>query len=172
MLLHRGAVGVLPTDTLYGLVGSALNKDAVERIYKLKKRDASKPSIILIGDVKQLDLFGISEGDKQRASEYWPGSISVILGCNEPSFTYLHRGSNALAFRLPNQQSLWKFLEESGPLIAPSANVQSQPPSTNINEAKGYFGNSVDFYMDAGSLDGKPSKLISLLGKKPRTLRS
>ena len=50
---------MLPTDTLYGIVGSALSKRAVLRIYKLRRRDPKKPMIILIGSLDDLKLFGV-----------------------------------------------------------------------------------------------------------------
>ena len=58
ILLNHG-VGVLPTDTLYGLVGSALSKKAVARIYKLRRRNPQKPFIILISSLADLKLFNI-----------------------------------------------------------------------------------------------------------------
>ncbi len=48
-ILKSGGIGVIPTDTIYGLVGSALNKKAVRRIYQLRQRNPKKPLIILIG---------------------------------------------------------------------------------------------------------------------------
>lgn len=170
-MLQNGSVGVLPTDTLYGLVASALNPEAVDRVYRLKRRDDGKASIILIGDLKQLDLFGISETDKHRASNYWPGPVSLVLACPDESLKYLHRGSDSLAFRLPANQILWEFLEKSGPLIAPSANLEGHPPAASVDEARDYFAHEIDFYVEGGELEGKPSNLISLLGPEPKTLR-
>ena len=170
-ILQQGGIGVLPTDTIYGLVTSALNPEAVGRLYRLKARDTAKPSIILIGDIKQLDLFGISEADKRKAGRYWPGPISLVLACHDKAFSYLHHGTNSLAFRLPDNQQLWELLERSGPLVAPSANPQSKKPAQTIAEAQHYFGDKVDFYVDGGKLSGKPSKLISLLNKTPKILR-
>ena len=63
-LLRSGGVGILPTDTLYGLVGRALDEGAVERIYKLKNRHSDKPLIVLIGAKNDLELFGIALGEK------------------------------------------------------------------------------------------------------------
>ena len=57
-VLARGGVGVIPTDTIYGIVGSALDKKTVERIYKLRKRNIKKPLIILIPAATALGKFG------------------------------------------------------------------------------------------------------------------
>lgn len=63
-ILNDGGVGVLLTDTLYGLVGRALDKKTVARIYKIKGRDEKKPFIILISSIRGLTYFGI-DVDKQ-----------------------------------------------------------------------------------------------------------
>lgn len=160
--LKRGGVGILPTDTIYGLVGSALSKKAVARIYKLRKRNLKKPMIILIGSLRDLSIFGIriNRATKNLLKKFWPGKVSIILSCWSKKFSYLHRGTKSLAFRLPAKKDLVKLLKKTGPLVAPSANPEGLPPVKTIKEAKKYFGNRVDFYIDAGKLVSLPSTLI------------
>lgn len=161
----------MPTDTLYGLVGSALNKKTVERIYKLKSRDPKKPMIVLIGSLHDLKFFGVRHVSDTCLTPFWPGKVSVILPCSLPEFFYLHRGAKTLAFRLPKPKWLRDLLKRTGPLVAPSANPEGMKPAQNIKEARGYFGESVDFYIDAGKLSGKPSTLIKIESKKMAVLR-
>ena len=162
-ILKDGGVVVMPTDTIYGIVGSALNKNTVERIYKIRKRTPEKPCIILIGDFSEVKKFGvtISEEQKNRIREY-EGGVSVVLDCLEYEFEYLHRGTKTLAFRVPAPQEFKDLLLKTGPLIAPSANSEALPPSRNIQEARNYFGDSVDFYVDGGEISSKASKIIKL----------
>jgi L-threonylcarbamoyladenylate synthase len=122
--LNAGEIGVLPTDTVYGLVGRALDEDVVEKIYAVKGRPPKKPFIILASRVSQLAEFGISLTDKQVSalSQLWPGPISVIFECHDDRFGYLHRGLDTLAIRLPDLQWLRSLIDETGPLIATSAN--------------------------------------------------
>jgi L-threonylcarbamoyladenylate synthase len=163
-VLGGGGVAVMPTDTIYGVVGRAQDISTVERIYKLKKRAPKKPCIILISDMSELDKFSIilSGEQKKVLQKYWPGSVSIILDCAEEKFSYLHRGTKTLAFRLPAQESLQNLLKKTGPLIAPSANPEGLPPARNINEAKNYFGDNIDLYVDGGQIENKASKLIRL----------
>lgn len=163
-ILKRGGVGILPTDTLYGLVGSAFSKKAVARIYKLKKRNSKKPLIVLIGSFRDLVRFGVKPDAKtlKILRSVWPGKISVILPCRNKKFQYLHRGTNTLAFRLPAKKSLRMLLRETGPLVAPSANPEGLPPARTICEAKKYFDNAVDFYVDGGTLRSLPSTVLQL----------
>ncbi len=74
--LKKGKIGVMPTDTIYGLVGKALNKKTVERIYEVKKRKPEKPFIILISSLRDLKLFGVKP--EKILKKYWPGAASVI----------------------------------------------------------------------------------------------
>ena len=86
-------------------------------------------------------------------------------------FEYLHRGTKTLAFRIPKAAWLRKLLQETGPLIAPSANFEGEPPALTIRAAKKYFGENVDFYADAGRLVSKPSTLIKIERGKVTVLR-
>ena len=92
--------------------------------------------------------------------DFGPGKTSIILPCPDEKFHYLHRGSNFLAFRLPADAPLRQFIYRTGPLVAPSANLEGLPPATTIEEAQNYFGDKVDFYIDGGKMEGSPSKLI------------
>jgi L-threonylcarbamoyladenylate synthase len=161
-ILKKGGVGVLATDTLYGVVASAFDKKAVERIYFLKKRNPKKPLIILVSSFGDLNLFKIKiEKYKNSLKKIWPGKVSVILPCDNEKFNYLHRDQKNIAFRMPDKKDLLELLEKTGPLVAPSVNLEGEPPAKNIKEAKKYFGDSVDFYLDEGELDSLPSTLIS-----------
>ena len=163
-ILKQGGIGVLATDTLYGLVGCALSKKTVERIYRVRKRNPKKPCIILIHSLRDCARFGVKADarTKQLLSTVWPGKVSVILPCAFKKFTYLHRGTNTLAFRMPKNILLRQVLQKIGPLIAPSANIEGMSPATTITEAKKYFSKTVDFYMNAGKRVSAPSTLIAI----------
>lgn len=165
--VSSGKIIVMPSDTIYGIFTSALNKDSVEKIYELRKRNKEKALIILISDVKQLTQFNIklSEPQGEFLKTVWPGAISVILECADSNFDYLHRGLNSLAFRLPDNEFLIKFLKISGPLVAPSANIEGEKPSEIIEEAENYFGDKIDYYIDGGKISGDPSTVVKLDGK-------
>lgn len=172
-ILKNGGVGVLPTDTLYGLVGLAVNKDAVERIYKLKKRGSNKPLIILISDIKDLKIFGVEKkfGVRHRILQYWPGKVSIALACPNLKFSHLHTRNGTMGFRLPKPQWLRDLLKKTGPLVAPSANLEGEEPAKTISQAKIYFGDKIDFYVDKGKLTSKPSTLIKIVNNDIIVLR-
>lgn len=172
-LLLEGCVGVIPTDTLYGLVGSTLDEKAVSKIYKLKKRDPRKPLIILIGSLGDLSLFGVrlDPGTMNILKKIWPGRISVILPCRSSKFAYLRREIKTLAFRLPKQNWLVKLLKKTGPLVAPSANPEGSLPANTIREARKYFKDGADFYVDVGRVASPPSTLVGISNGRITVLR-
>jgi L-threonylcarbamoyladenylate synthase len=172
LLLKEGAIGVIPTDTIYGICGSAKIKKTVEKIYKLRKRDPKKPSIILISSLSDLKIFGIKlkKWQKEFLNSILPAKISFILPCPSKKFEFLHRGKKTLAFRIPSSKEILKVLKISGPLIAPSANIEGKEPATKISEAKKYFKDKV-FYWDKGKIKGLPSTLVDLTKKEIKILR-
>ena len=165
--LKDGGVAVMPTDTLYGIVGRAENISAVERIYKIRKRSPEKPCIILIGNIRELEKFSIFllREQKEILKQYWFSNskpVSVVLDCSNEKFSYLHRGTKTLAFRLPAEAGLQNLLKQTGPLVAPSANPEGLPPAQTIAEARTYFGDLVDLHIDGGGIKGEASKVIKL----------
>jgi L-threonylcarbamoyladenylate synthase len=163
-ILKFGGIGIIPTDTLYGLVGSALNAETVERIYRVRRRDLKKPLIVLISSSTDLKMFGIklNLAQEKKLKEFWPGKVSVIFECKNKKFQHLHRGKNSIAFRFPYDFELLNLLKKTGPLVAPSANRAGDEPATNFKEARAYFTDEVDFYVDGGKLKSKPSTLVEM----------
>lgn len=162
--LKAGEVGVMPTDTIYGIVGSALNPETVEEIYSLRKRPSDKPMIILISSIADFKKFDIKLTQTQInfLKRIWPNPVSVVLPCKLAKFTYLHRGKNSLAFRMPKDGKLLELLKQTGPLVAPSANLAGVKPAETIKEAKKYFGSKVFFYVMGGKMKSKPSTVVQL----------
>lgn len=154
----------MPTDTIYGIVGSALIPQTVEGIYKLRKRSTDKPMIILVSSIDDLKKFDIRLTEKQQKflKNLWPNPVSVVLEVTGEKFRYLHREKNSLAFRMPKDEKLLKILKKVGPLVAPSANFEGEKPSQTIEEAKHYFGENVSFYIDGGRIESKPSAVVQL----------
>jgi L-threonylcarbamoyladenylate synthase len=170
--INNGGVVVIPTDTLYGIVARAEDKSAVERVYRIRGRSPNKACINLVASMAQItdDSLWTAE-HKKLAQKYWPGPLSLIAPTAHTP-TYLHRGLDSLAYRVPDREDLRELLEHTGMLIAPSANVEGSPPATTVAEAYHYFGDYVDGYVDGGTLDHvAPSTLVTLIDGKVKVLR-
>ncbi len=156
-LLKSGAVGVIPTDTVYGLVCSAADEKAVKRLYELKGRK-NKPGTLIAANIEQLEELGLKHRYLKAVEHYWPNPISIIIPA--PELAYLHHGKYSLAIRIPKDKELLELLLKTGPLQTSSANLADQPLSQTIQEAQKYFGDKADFYVDGGDMTGKPESTI------------
>jgi len=171
-LLQNGAIGVLPTDTVYGLVGCANNIDAVNRLYKLKNRD-KKPGTIIAANIKQLIDLGIKKRYLTAVQQFWSNPVSVIVPytANNDSLR-LDLGIGTIPVRVTTDTKLRQLLEKIGPLLTSSANYPGKPTSDTIQEASKIFGNKVDFFVDGGNLKGrKPSTIIRIIDDSVEVLR-
>lgn len=170
-LLHRGGVGVLPTDTVYGLVCCAAQEVAVERLYGLKKRE-KKPGTVIAASIDQLVELGLKRRYLKAVEDYWPGPISVVIPDSNPKLTYLRQGVPSIAVRVVADKKLVNLLKQTGPLMTSSANDPGEKPAITIEQAMKYFGDKVDFYVDGGNRSKqKPSTLIRIVDDAIEVLR-
>lgn len=171
--IKDGEIAVIPTDTIYGIVGSALLPKTVEKIYKLRKRNSSKPMIILIESEDQISEIGVKLNQEQIKTllSLWPNPLSIVVDIKSQKLNYLHRGMNSIAFRMPDNEFLLKLLKVSGPIVAPSANFEGEAAALTQKDAEKYFKDSVSFYIDGGELNSKPSTVAKLEEDKLKVLR-
>lgn len=168
--INSGKVGVIPTDTIFGLAAKASNRQAVERLYMLKSRE-KKPGTIIAGSIDQLVDIGIKRRYLKAVKDYWPNPISVVIPCGL-DLNYLHMGVGSIAVRIVNNKKLEALLNKTGSLLTSSANLPGEPESKNINEAVEYFGEKIDYYVDdnIGSIN-KPSTVIRVVDDALEVLR-
>ena len=162
-LITNGAVGVLPTDTVYGLVAAVRSPQAVTKLYATKPRELA-PGTIIAASVDDLASVGFRLDQLQQVEHYWPASLSVVLDASDIN-AEVKQARLDLPVRIPNSPALANLLRQTGPLMTTSANAPKQPTSTSVAMAETYFGNSVDYYVDGGDLSNRPPSTI--IGIKP-----
>lgn len=171
VLNKTGAIAVVPTDTVYGVVARAQDMAAVQRLYDLKSRE-NKPGTLVAASIDQLVELGLKRRYLTAVEQFWPGTVSVIIPCSDPALAYLHQGKMSLAVRIPEDKKFLSVLKDTGPLITSSANLPGQDPAESVEQAKSYFGDKVDYYQDGGSLKGRqPSTLIRIVDDAIEVLR-
>lgn len=168
-MLAAGGVGVLPTDTIYGIVAPAGNKDAVLRLYEIKKRDG-KPGTVVAAKQAQLIELGLDPRVIDKAAHLWPNPISIVVPTNA-ELDYLDQGLGDVAVRIPADRTVRDFLEKVGPLLTSSANHPGEEPSRNVERARAYFGDQVDFYVDGGERRGQASTVVRYRDGRFETIR-
>lgn len=152
-----GGIAVVRTDTLYGLVARADDEQAVAKVYAAKGRNPNKSCIILVAESAQ------AYGDISKVV-YEPSKPTSVLVEAPYAPPWLLRENTQLAHRIPNLGWLQWVIERTGPLIAPSANPEGEPPAATIEQAEQYFGDAVDLYVDGGEVpaDVPPSRLVRI----------
>jgi L-threonylcarbamoyladenylate synthase len=163
-VLKEGGIVCFPTDTIYGLLALASDREAVERLYSFR-RPSGRPFLLLIPDAGWLDLLGLRYGwvHKELVRSF---NITFIFYKKNRVPFYLTQGRKSLAVRIPPLDThVAELLYHLGePVVAHSANPEGQKPATTIKEAQSYFGNLVDLYVDGGKKEGKPSTIVRALG--------
>jgi L-threonylcarbamoyladenylate synthase len=159
--LLAGGVGVLPTDTVYGLVACAADPQAVGRMYAIKRRQY-KPGTVIAASVEQLINLGVQRAHLAIAERWWPGSISIEIPVG-PELAYLHQHTGRQGFRVVADENVRQVLQRTGPLVTSSANQPGEPPAVKVEEAYQFFKDAVGFYVDAGDRsDREPSTIARI----------
>lgn len=163
-LLLNKKIGIIPTDTIYGVHCLANDSDLINMVYAIKERPTEKKFITLISNVNQLDSLNLDITDlhKDLMKNKWPGRNTIIF--ENPEGT-------TLSFRLPDNTFLQELINITGPLISTSANKHGEPNVKNIEEAEKVFGKEIDFYVDGGNLEGMASSVFIIENKIIKQLR-
>lgn len=161
--LRRGQLVVLRTDTIYGIVTLATNPAAAARLYAAKHRTSSKSSIVLVSTHQPIP--GLTPGQQRQYIAYNQQRPTTVIAPAGDMLSHLPHQAGTLAFRAVPTGELASLIQQTGPLLAPSANPADQPPAKNIAEAIDYFGDAVSVYVDSGEVTAaQPSRIIRFDG--------
>lgn len=170
LILHNEPI-IVPTDTVYGLVSRYDSKSAVEKIYKLKKRDRKKPLILLGYNWKALKRFVHVKAHCKVPLQKWPGPFTIVLPASKKVPKVLNKGFKTIGVRVPNNKFLLRLLKQSPEqvLASTSANISGKSDRKPQKELL----KKVKLFIKAkrGEMSLKPSKIIEITGNKVKTLR-
>jgi len=152
-LLNEGDLVAIPTETVYGLAGNALDAKAVARIFAAKNRPFFDPLIVHIGDVQQL-LFlttSVSEKAKKLMNAFWPGPLTLLFNKSTSVPDIVTSGLEKVAIRMPNHPMTLALLKQlSFPLAAPSANPFGYVSPTSADHVQSHLGDVIPMILDGG----------------------
>jgi len=146
--LKEGALVVLPTTTYYGLCADATNEEAVRRVFSAKKRDASKPLIILVDSIGMMKPFVREVPDSVKELEWKLGSrgLSYVLPASDRLPREVTAGTGTVAVRVERNEVVLEVLTLLGqPVVAPSANVEGADPPRRLEEAVAPLRDWIEF---------------------------
>ncbi len=174
-ILRAGGLVAIPTETVYGLAASALNGEAVKKIYTAKNRPGDNPLISHIADFSQLAplVREVPPAAEKLARAFWPGPLTVILPSSGIIASEACCGLDTVSVRFPAHPLAQAVIRAAGvPLAAPSANPSGKPSPTTFQHVFEALNGKVDAILDGGSCQvGVESTVVSLAGEMPRLLR-
>ena len=173
MTLAAGGAVVLPTETVYGLFAQALNEEAVERVYELKRRPRAKALNLNVASLEEIYAFSKNQPSylKQLYQAFLPGPLTIILQANDQVPTWINSGMETVGFRIPNHPVTFDLIRKYGPLIGPSANLSGKASGTSFQQIMMDFQEEVSGIEDDASLTGQDSTILDLSGEKALILR-
>lgn len=177
-IIKNGGVVIYPTDTIYGIGASALDKKSIEKVYKIKERPSAKPLSVVVSDIKMAKKYCIiGKIQEEIFSALLPGAFTLIffdkIAKNDKILTAY---DGTLSVRIPDSKITARLARQLKiPFTATSANISGLPGSGDINTVLKQLENKknlIDLVLDAGVLPKKdPSVIIDLTSDKPKVIR-
>lgn len=172
-ILETGGAVILPTETVYGLFARALDEQAVEHVYALKRRPRDKAMNLNVGDFETILTYSKDQPPylKKLYDQYLPGPLTIILKANDSVPAWINSGLSTIGFRLPNHPKTLELIKKTGPLIGPSANISGQESGKVFLQIQQQFSEMVSGFEDDNALTGLDSTILDLSGEMARILR-
>ena len=171
--LAAGGAVVLPTETVYGLFAQALNEEAVERVYELKRRPSDKALNLNVASLEEIYNFSKNQPCylDQLYQAFLPGPLTIILQANDRVPAWINSGMETVGFRIPNHPVTLDLIRKYGPLIGPSANLSGKASGTSFQQIMMDFQEEGSGVEDDTALTGQDSTILDLSGEKALILR-
>jgi len=166
-VFRTGGVLVFPTDTVYG-IGCILNKTAIRKLYKIKRRK-NQPTAILMTKDLFIALYRSSSNVGKLPEEFWAGKMTIIFPVNkfEVIFSAMIIKDETIGIRLPDHRWLKELINEVGPIVTSSANRAGEQTPVKFSELdKGVIDEADLTIQTSQTLSGKPSMIYDLINDK------
>jgi len=172
-IINKGGIVIFPTDTVYGIGCDPYNQKGVLSLYKIKKREKTKPFPVIGYSKKELEKIAEFNDKAEKIAElFWPGPITLILKVKDENIRKSLGLGKKIAVRVPNNQCVLSLLKECKLLVATSANISGTTSLTDPNDCKRDL-NGYDLLLDGGILsDDGESTIVEIDRNKLRIVRS
>lgn len=163
-IIKNGGLVAVPTETVYGLAGSALIPSSAEKIYAAKGRPSDNPLIVHIARPAEAEnIAHTTELYYKLAERFMPGPLTVILKKKPVIPDTVTAGLDSVAIRCPSNPVAHRLIEMSHPIAAPSANRSGIPSPTTAEHVTADMDGRIDMIIDGGECDiGLESTIVKL----------
>jgi len=175
-ILNEGGIVIFPTDTAFGVGCRIDNQDAVEKLFKIRKRPLGQAVPVLVKDANmaQYYLQSIPEKVKRELMDrYWPGALTIVLPCRvENVFKLVRGGGNSLGVRMPDHETALFLIGGAGvPILGPSANFHGGKTPYRFEDLDRNFVKMVDYVVPGECSLKNASTVIDCSKNEWRTIR-
>lgn len=174
-LIRSGEIVAIPTETVYGLAGNALDSSSSEKIFKAKGRPSDNPLIVHINEIDEVYKLAreFPYLAKKCAEKFWPGPLTMILPKTELVPFETSGGLDTVGIRMPSDKTARAVIKEAGvPVAAPSANLSGSPSPTEAIHVFDDMNGRIPLIIDGkNSSVGVESTVISFENNGIRILR-
>ena len=171
--LEAGRAVILPTETVYGIFAKALDQEAVNYIYELKRRPRDKALNLNVADEETIRLYSKNQPSylTKLIHSFLPGPLTIILQANKNVPAWINSGMATVGFRMPAHPKTLELIRKYGPLVGPSANLSGHASGTKYEAIVKEFDQLVPGFEDDAFLTGQDSTILDISGINARILR-
>lgn len=171
--LLNGGVVAFPTETVMGLGVVFDNRDAYDKLNKIKGRPEDKPYTMMLGDVNDIQKYAyVDERAQKIIDKFMPGPLTILLKARDNVPNWVTHNTGVIGIRVPGYQILLNILKYvDKPLLVPSANPSGLEPAKNIDKVLVYFNNCLDYIYYHNSEGNRPSTIIDLTNPSVKLIR-
>ncbi|MCH8323886.1 MAG: threonylcarbamoyl-AMP synthase [Thaumarchaeota archaeon] len=158
--IKEGKIVVFPTDTVYGIGCDPYNKEAVEKVYRIKNRKQGKLFPVLGFSKNELEkIANFNEKANKIAEKFWPGQLTLILPLKDEKLKTSMNLENKVAVRVPNNSCALAILEQCNLIIGTSANVSGMESFVDPDECEKNISD-YDVFVDSGKISSKGESTV------------
>ena len=174
-ILKAGGLVAFPTETVYGLGGNGLDKEAARKIYAAKGRPSDNPLILHVSKMEEVYplVENVPEKAKRLMESFWPGPLTLILKKSKIVPLESTGGLDTVAIRCPDNALTLELIERAGlPVAGPSANLSGSPSPTEASHVYHDLSGRIEGILDDGAVGiGVESTILDMSTETPTLLR-
>lgn len=164
-IINSSGLVISPTDTVYGIMGDALNKESIKNVYDVKRRDYKKPLILLMSSIDMIKEYtlDISEDEMNLMKKFYPGCMTLLLKRNSKVDGMICNNGEYVGVRIPDNKDLLSIIEKLGrPVFSTSCNISGNDVVRSVDEIDEEIVSKVDYIYDGGYIDSVSSTVVRI----------
>ena len=172
-IIRNGGLVIMPTDTIYGILGDATNEEAIKKVFELKNRENNKPLLILVNGIEMLKRYvvDINELENKLIKQYWPGPLTIIFKKKNIN-DLLTCGKDTIGIRYPNDDRILELITKlDRPLFSTSVNISGEANVISLDYVQQSILDGVDYVVDEGECNNSSSTIIIVVNNQVEILR-